>query len=169
MAGQRAIHLGLRRGSDAHQETPASNGGDDAAGAGGAEDQPQVAHVLFHRSSKSRLGVSRKGVGFVDDDHCEHAGRAWLSGSVHRCAAGALKRCRRTFEAMTSIGIDLLRLCNFFENVLNDQSVVTASIAVAVGHTSEVECMDERVVCILEGALRGAAQCSPWGEFYVVV
>ena len=62
----------------------------------------QVLHILFHCTTERGLCVARKSVCLVDDND---------------------------LEAVRSVLVHLLRLCNFFEDVLDDKPIIRARVA----------------------------------------
>lgn len=91
----------LCRRCDSHKQCPGPDGRYDIGGGVGQQDQPKIGRVLLHCPSQGSLRISCEVVGFIDHNHLKP-----LS-------------CRL---------IHLLSLCNFFEQVLDNYSIVIADI-----------------------------------------
>lgn len=107
-------HFLVSRSRDADEETTTADGRDNLARAVRAHDEAHVGHVLLHRAAERGLRVARERVRLVDNDD-------WRS-------AGTGEDPKLTFELLLCVQVDLLRLRNLLENVLNDDAVVHADI-----------------------------------------
>lgn len=121
---QHALNLLYRRRRDSDQQATTPDGRDDIARAVGEEDQTEVGRVLLHRPAQRGLRVAREVVGFVDHDD---------------------------FEALLGGQVDLLRLRDFFQQVLDHHAVVVANVR---GRNFEVvvggyECEFELAVAVV--------------------
>ena len=87
--------------SDSHKQTTTSDRGDDVARAVRQQNQSQIWRVLLHGPTQGRLRISSEMVGFVDHAHLE----ALLGRQIH-----------------------LLRLGDFFEQILDDDAIVVANV-----------------------------------------
>lgn len=100
--GQDLADLIFSRSGDSDKQGPAPDRGNDVACAVGQEDQAKIGAVFFHGSSQRGLSVSGEVIGLVDDND---------------------------LEALFGCEVDLLCLGDFFQQVLDDDSIVVGDIA----------------------------------------
>jgi hypothetical protein len=126
------MHLFVGWGCHSDKQTSTPDRGNDLARRVGAEDQSHVGHVFLHRSSQRRLGIASERIRLIDDDDWVSSATVLPSNiptSQHSdIPTSALppptRPTRLTFEALLRIQVDLLRLRNFFEDILDDHTVV---------------------------------------------